>query len=568
MNFKIQVLLICGLSLFASSLLAQPVLKPLSCNQEKSLHSISGTVRTSIEFQNQTSKTLKIFWINYEGKRQLFQTLGPQQSYVQSTFVTHPWVVTEKNDSCFSIFLPLNAPSIAKLQNTLHDISISSGIANNTIATAGVQAIDYNNDKKQDLVLIGKNGNALFKNVGNSKFVDVTQQTKFSNAGREARGASWTDIDNNGFPDVIIANATGAPTILRNNRGIFSDISNVFSSAEVVGKSEGGTRGGVWVDIDNDKLIDVFLIKDGIPNQMFKQIALLRFTDISTSAGVDSEAQGRSAVAADFDEDGFQDIYLANFKQACRFYRNNGNATFTEISKSIGVDFIGASVQASVVDFDSDGKLDLFIVNNEGPSFFFRNTGNFNFQKIIPNALKSAKKGIAAAFIDYNLDGNQDLVLAQTQGGNRLFKNNGQGKFVGVPGIDLSRPDNPTGVTVGDFNNDGIPDVMIGDGGTDQDRGDSLFKNDGGGNHLTLILQGTTSNKSAIGAFVLVQIGIILQGQEVTGGNGTSQESLPLEFGLGTATAADVRIVWPSGIVQRLEDVQANQILRITESTQ
>ncbi|HEY7162143.1 MAG TPA: CRTAC1 family protein, partial [Acidobacteriota bacterium] len=470
------------------------------------------------------------------------------------------------NNSCFSIFLPVNTPAIAKLENTLHDISVSSGIANNAIATAGVQAIDYNNDKKQDLALIGKNGNALFKNVGKGKFVNVTQQAKFSNAGRDARGASWSDINNDGFPDVIITNATGPPTILRNNHGIFSDISNVFSSAAIAGKSEAGTRGGVWIDIDNNGLVDLFLIKEGVPNEMFKQIKLLSFTDISSTAGIASMTEGRSAVAADFDEDGFQDIFLANFKQPCKLYHNNRNATFSEISKASGVDFNGASVQASVVDYDNDGRSDLFIVNNEGPSFFYKNVGNLNFQKFTPGPLKSTKKGIAAAFVDYNLDGNQDLVLAQSQGGNRLFKNDGHGKFETVKGIDLSRPDNPTGVTVGDFDNDGIPDVMIGDGGTDQDRGDSLFKNDGGGNHLTVILQGTTSNRSAIGAVALLQLGVNIQAQQVTGGNGTSQESLPLEFGLGSATKASLRIAWPSGIVQNFPDVDANQVLRITEA--
>jgi enediyne biosynthesis protein E4 len=568
MNLQIRLLSIFGICIFASSLFAVPVLKPHSCSEESSLHSISGTVATSIEFQNKTSKTLKLFWINYQGKRELYQTLQPGQSNVQPTFVTHPWVVAEENNTCFSIFLPLNTPSIAKLENSLHDISVSSGIANNAIATTGVQAIDYNNDKKQDLALIGKNGNALFKNVGKGKFVNVTQQAKFSNAGRDARGASWSDINNDGFPDVVITNATGAPTILKNNHGVFSDVSNLFANAAVAGKSESGTRAAVWVDIDNDSRIDMFVVKEGVPNQLFKQSSFLKFDDIAQTAGVASTGEGRSAVAADFDEDGFQDIFLVNFKQPCKFYHNNRNATFNEIGKSSGVDFNGASIQASIVDYDSDGKPDLFIVNNEGPSFFYKNVGNLNFQKISPPALKSAKKGIAAAFVDYNLDGNQDLVLAQSQGGNRLYKNNGQGKFETVAGIDLSRPDNPTGVTVGDFNNDGIPDVMIGDGGTDQDRGDSLFKNDGGGNHITLILQGTKSNRSAIGAVALIQLGINIQAQQVTGGNGMSQESLPLEFGLGSATKVNIRIAWPSGIVQTIPDVDANQVLKITEPQQ
>jgi hypothetical protein len=182
--------------------------------------------------------------------------------------------------------------------------------------------------------------------------------------------------------------------------------------------------------------------------------------------------------------------------------------------------------------------------------------------------LKSIKKGVAAAFADYDSDADEDLVMAQINGPNFLFRNNGQGRFSKVKNIDLNNPDNPTGIAIGDFNNDGLPDIAIADGDDSQGNGDSLYENTGGGdsNYLTLVLEGTSSNRSAIGAKAVVQTGLLFQAKTVTSGSSQNQESLPLEFGLGPATFADtIQISWPSGTVQTLQNVQANQILRVTE---
>src|SRR5262249_25022602 len=159
-------------------------------------------------------------------------------------------------------------------------------------------------------------------------------------------------------------------------------------------------------------------------------------------------------------------------------------------------------------------------------SVFFQNLGGLRFKKKTSAVLRKLKHGIAAAFGDFDLDGDDDLVLEQSVGGNSLFTNDGKGKFLPTKDVDLNHPDNTTGLAVGDFNKDGAPDIAI---------GDELFKNNGSpGNHfLTLILLGKQSNRSAIGAQVLVQTGGIFQIKVVSGGNGTSQESLPLEFGLG-----------------------------------
>jgi hypothetical protein len=136
-----------------------------------------------------------------------------------------------------------------------------------------------------------------------------------------------------------------------------------------------------------------------------------------------------------------------------------------------------------------------------------------------------------------------------------------------VTNVDLSNADDPSSVVTSDSDNDGDPDVAIGDSDGGAQSGDSIYQNSGGGgnNFLILTLQGTASNRSAIGAKVVLRSGALFQAQLVSGGDGKNQSSLPLEFGLGNATSANLLIAWPSGRVQTLDNVAANQKLKITE---
>lgn len=482
------------------------------------------------------------------------------------------------NLSSFTVKGNCNQPTTITLTKThsAHDVSLTSGVGVNKIQTNTLQWVDYNNDKKVDLYLVGRNGNALFKNNGGGKFVDVTAQTKTGNNGKDARGASWADVDNDGDQDVFIANASVAPTLLLNQRGVFQDVSSKLSMG--VGPHNGpfipydvNTRGGVWVDINNDKDVDLYVVRDGGPNILYKQHALT-FQEIASKAGVALNSHGRSVVTADFNGDGFQDLYVVNFHAANRLFVNNGNETFHDTTGSAGVGFVGGSTQALLVDYDQDQKVDIFVVNNEGPSFFYRNLGNTKFAKFVPAGVKNAIKGTAAAFVDFDKDGKQDLILAespQPPGHNFLFQNLGAGKFTAVKGVDFSRPNNPTGVVIADFNGDGSPDIAFGNAGDDTPQnGDSLFQNTGGGgnNYLILTLQGTQSNRNAIGASVTIGAGGKFQTREVTSGNGQSQEGLPLSFGIGTANIIDQLIVlWPSGARTNMVNVQPNRTLALVE---
>jgi ASPIC/UnbV protein/VCBS repeat protein len=249
---------------------------------------------------------------------------------------------------------------------------------------------------------------------------------------------------------------------------------------------------------------------------------------------------------------------------------NNGNGTFRATSAA---PFSGASVQAIVGDYNNDKRFDLLVVNDSGASVVFKNVGNDasgnpKFAKVNVG-ISGATHGRGAAFGDFNNDGLLDLVLIQSEGGNILFLNNGNSTFSSLASVFLNNPQNPTALITGDFDNDGLIDIMIGDGNNTQTGGDSLYKNTSGKNHwLEVSLQGTTSNRSAIDAVIVVRNGDTFQSRLVSGGNGSSQDSLVMHFGLGKNTKIDeMEILWPSGVSQRCLNVNANRKIQVTEGS-
>jgi FG-GAP-like repeat/ASPIC and UnbV len=439
------------------------------------------------------------------------------------------------------------------------DVSQISGIVNQVVETTGVQWTDINKDGKLDLFMVGQNVSALFKNDGNGHFSQITSQI----LSIALIGAVWADFDNDGDLDVVIFNTLGEIVFITNTNGNFI----VTSKASL---NTGTTLGGIWLDFNNDGKIDVYVIKDGVPNQLFKNQGKGIFVDVATAAHVNVSGPARSAVAADFNGDGFADLYIVNFHAKNKLLINNGNGTFRAAS---GAPFVAASVQAIVGDYNNDKRLDILVVNNGGPSALFKNTGNDgsgNPKFVKVNAgISGATHGSAASFADFNNDGLLDLVLVQSVGGNILFRNKGNGTFSSVGTVNLDNPRNPTSLTTGDFNNDGLIDIMIGDGDDTQTNGDTLYKNNSNKNHwLEIALQGMTSNRAAITAVVFVRNGDTFQGRIVSGGNGQNQDSLVVHFGLGTNTKVDeMEIFWPGGVPQRCLNIKADRIVRITEGS-
>jgi hypothetical protein len=244
-----------------------------------------------------------------------------------------------------------------------------------------------------------------------------------------------------------------------------------------------------------------------------------------------------------------------------KLYLNLIDGTFRDASAGSGANLSDSFTQVIAADYDGDQDLDLFLINHEGPCVLLKNNGKTKFQNVTAvSNLGSAKNATSAAFQDFNGDGYEDLIVLGNNAKNPVFINNGLGKFKKGKHIDLNSAQTPSSISFPDFNDDGSPDAFIGDA---SGQNSSLYERAGESvNWITVVLEGTTSNRSAIGAKVVVHVGLLMELKVVSGGNGQNQSSLPLEFGLGAATTVDsIQIVWPSGMTQMLANVPANQTL-------
>lgn len=448
-------------------------------------------------------------------------------------------------------------------------------------------------------------------------------------------GQAWADYDGDGWPDLYLTDF-GAPNKLYRNNG---DGTFALSPlAEQVALPEASSNGAVWADYNNDGWPDLYVANWGA-NVLFRNDAGQGFTDVTAEAGVGDTTNGKSASWGDYDNDGFLDLYVANWSCTPRcgrpiegdkdaFYHNNGDGTFTNVTALLSRQVNGAGFLASFVDYDSDGDLDIYLINdefvhavgnalwrNDGPGcdgwcfsdvsaeagadqkvmgmglavadydndldldFYFSNVGpmtllqnqggTFTDEAVAAGVQLPEAIGWGTLFFDYDNDGRPDLYLAQmteTDGGvgfNPLFHNNGDGTFRNLgEASGAADPGKTIGLATADYDLDGDLDLVIGN----FDEGYKLFRNtlaDSGraGNWLSLRLVGDGAvNRDAIGAIVyLTDSDGRTQMQQVNNGTGLGGNSdLALHFGLGEATVAEARVVWPNGREQTSSDLHTN----------
>ena len=437
----------------------------------------------------------------------------------------------------------------------------------------GVCVGDYNNDGKPDLLITYYGHNHLYKNLGNGKFADATAEAHLPVTGmRYGAGCSFVDYDRDGWLDLFVAN---------------------YLTLDLAKTPKPGENPSC-----NWKGLAVWCGPHGLPaatNVLYHNNRDGTFTDVSEPAGILKPGVrfGLGVAAADFDNDGWPDIYVACDQTPSLLYHNLHDGTFEERAVPAGVAYnfdgqLQSGMGIAVGDFDGDGRLDIAKTNFSGdiPSLFHNEDGKF-FTDVSQLAGLGANHllGWGIAFIDLDDDGWKDLIIAnghvypevdRSQLGERyrqktlLYRNLGNGKFVDVtaqagPALETPRP--ARGLAVGDVDGDGRPEVVI----VNMNSTPSLLKNQGPRrNYLSLQLTGTKSNRSAIGARVTVEAGSRRQIDEVmSGGSFYSQNEMTLYFGLAGATVAErIAIRWPSGLEQEWKNVPANQRLRITEGSE
>ena len=423
---------------------------------------------------------------------------------------------------------------------------------------------DYDNDGDLDILITpdATAGSdiytALYRNDGDT-FVDVADEVGLPGLWSHL---SVGDYDNDGDIDILYA------------RLFQNDINKTGNFTGV------GNYGQTFVDYDNDGDLDTYSALFWGSNKLFRNDGAAGFVEIPGALGLDDPSHSRTSVWGDYDDDGDMDVYLVNGRgEKCLLYRNDVDTTglFTDVTDEMGVgDAERYANGASWADYDNDGDLDLYLNKCEtGTNRLYRNDGDV-FTEVAAElgvADKNDYGGFHSSWGDYDNDGDLDLYVTSRDGcPNRLYRNevlegNGfveTGEMQDISGRGM-------GGSWGDFDGDGDLDYYLVSGyyGTVPNR---LYLNNcsENGNHwLHIKAIGTISNRAAIGTTIRVVTGDLVQTRyvESTSGFG-SQNSLPVEFGLGAHLTVDSVIIrWPSGIVQRLTDVATNQVITVTEST-
>ena len=485
---------------------------------------------------------------------------------------------------------------------------------------SGCTWIDYNNDGLLDLYVV--NGrhvdgltdhsapdgvdatNHLYRNNGDGTFTDVTAQAGVPGKGFGV-GVAAGDFDNDGHEDLYVTNYNSAILYRNNGNGTFTDV----TAKAGVDNPYFGT-GAAFLDYDRDGRLDLFvgnylkfesnyrlyysaehypgpLSYDPEVNRLFHNNGDGTFTDVSRQSGIASEpGRAMGVTVGDYDNDGWPDIYVANDTMKSFLYHNNRNGTFTNVASDLNVDY-GQNGEAATAmgpifaDYDNDGWQDLF-VSDARYHRLYHNPGKAGgtFQDVTDRSGVGAVSGQYAGwgdgFFDFDNDGWKDLFIVN--GGLTwlvpmeavLLRNNGNGTFADVSsqaGGFFKAQYVGRGACFADYDNDGYIDAFI----TTLNGEGVLLHNDpppGKRNHwLTVKLVGTRSNRDGYGTSLEAVTGTQHQYLQTTSESGYLSQNDPRpHFGLGQHTEVDTLILhWPSGTVQTLQHVQADQILTVTE---
>ena len=490
----------------------------------------------------------------------------------------------------------------------------------------GVALLDYNNDGLLDIFLVNggrvadpipqpenfgrgdpKYWNRLYRQNKDGSFTDVTEASGLANAGNGnyGMGVAVGDYDNDGYPDIYVTNYGKNILYHNNGNGTFTDVT-----------TRAGVAGGGWsvsagfFDYDNDGKLDLFVTRyldwdmersktcgndrnipmycppgsfPPISNILYHNNGDGTFTDVSVKSGIAAKSgHGLGVAFADYDGDGFTDIFVTNDVVAQYLFHNNGNGTFSDVAMAAGVALTGDGMKMSGMgvvfqDYDNDGRPDVIVTELPHQLFeLFHNDGSgvFTDQSLAAGfgVLSGTTSGWGVGFEDFDNDGWKDVFITQSHVIDNVEKFDPSLHYLEPPLLAMNHhghfqrgdvgsnvPVAGRGAAFGDLNNDGWMDVVTTVlGGHPQ-----VFMNNGGQQHwLGITLRGTRSNRDGYGARLQVN------GQtqfETASGSYLSSNDKRLHFGLGPAETANVSVVWPSGIQQTVNHVHCDQFIQIQE---
>jgi enediyne biosynthesis protein E4 len=526
--------------------------------------------RTVVTFEEVSPATSKITWTHDNAQspdRQLPETVGGGCAFLDYD-----------NDGWMDIYFVNSGPSDfftppAPLKNALYrnnrdgtftDVTDKAGVAGGKFGM-GVAAGDYDSDGNVDLYVTNYGPNILYRNNGNGTFIEVTEK-----AGLAAPGwstcATWFDFDNDGKLDLFVSSFVfydksqnplctdetlkrryycvprlfkPQPSRLFKNKGdgTFQDVSRESG----IGGHPGKSFGAVATDVNNDGLMDLFVANDTMPNFLFVNKGAGKFDELGLSAGIAYGEAGRprsgmGVDAADYDGDGWQDLFVANIDhEFFSLYRNEKELIFTDQPGEIAPSTqLLSGWGLKFFDYDNDGDPDLFLANGHPDDMI---------ESRIPRVKHK-----------------EPLLMFENTG--RVYKD-----VSANAGAVFSKMFSGRGMALGDFDNDGDADVLTSNNG----EAPLLLRNQGGNrnNWIGLHLVATKSNPAAVGAMITWQSGTAKRSRLKTGGGSYLSSHDPREIlGVGAATKIDlVEIRWPSGKTDRLTNLPLNKYVKVSEGS-
>ena len=492
---------------------------------------------------------------------------------------------------------------------------------------SGVVFFDYNNDGDADLYFVNSGNipqetqnegqphpaNVLYRNDGDGRFTDVTAASGTGDTGYGMAAAAG-DIDNDGDADLYVANF-GRDALYRNNGdGTFTDITEAAGIANDL-----WGIAAVYLDFDVDGDLDIFVVNylvyelsmpvttfkgiigyghprsyEGTPDVLYQNNGDGTFTNIAEAAGVinPTEGRGMAAVACDYDNDGFPDIYVTNDTNRNFLYRNNGDSTFTDESLFIGVGYDESGVAEGSMgvdcgDYNGDGWFDLIVANSEKATLYKNEEGLLFIDATADSGLRQPTLpfvGFSPLFLDYDNDGDLDLFCANGHPQDvieilmdhetyaqrdQMFENRGDGTYKDISetaGNYFREAFVGRAAATADYDNDGDTDIVV----MNSNQRAVLLRNDSANakNWIGIKPIGKRSNRDGIGAKVTVVADLKTQIKTVKSGSSyASGSDTKLLFGLGESQHIEqITIVWQGGTTQELKDISINQHLTIVES--
>ncbi len=458
--------------------------------------------------------------------------------------------------------------------------------------STGVSVADYDLDGDLDIFLVsGKvfhtddplSWSRLLRNDPEG-FVDVTFDAKLYYIQEKPRtgtegskmGASWGDYDNDGYPDLYLT-VYGYNQLWHNNgNGTFE---NVTEEKGVAGCYACYSANGLWWDYDQDGDLDLYVSNWIKENVLYKNQGNGSFEDISIASRLNDAGRTFTALPMDVDGDGLLDLYVINDAGANNFFRNLGNDRFEEITQQVGLSDIGDGMGVDVGDYNLDGHFDIYVTNIYYfyPNAFFVNNGDGSFSNRSRElGIDNTGTGWGIRFFDVEHDMDEDMYVVN--GKNTFYAKGDRNKlFLNVDEIysDASAASGLDNLEMGkgletlDYDQDGDLDLVI----ANQDAHSQLIQNKtveigNKSNWIQIWLEGTTSNRDAIGSVVRIECGGKSYFRYHTGTNLLGQSLKPVHFGLADHEFINlIEVTWPDGKKELIRDIAANQVIRLKEGT-